>query len=102
MNAVPIPVRISVGEYLATSYRPDCDYVDGVVEERSLGEFDHSFLQGLLFRLFYDNREKWAVRVSPEQRIQLSPRIVIRSSCVLPPSEKRRSAERRLSSIALC
>lgn len=84
MNAVPIPARVSVREYLATSYRPDCDYVDGVVEERNLGEFDHSFLQGLLFRLFYDNREKWAVRVSPEQRIQLSPsRFRVPDVCVM-------------------
>ena len=29
---------ISVREYLSTSYRPDCDYVDGEVQERNLGE----------------------------------------------------------------
>lgn len=28
--------QISVEEYLHTVYRPDCDYVDGVVEERNL------------------------------------------------------------------
>ena len=26
---------VSVEEYLATSYRPDCDYVDGKVVERN-------------------------------------------------------------------
>ena len=31
-------------EYLATSYRPDCDYVDGEIEERNLGEKEHSIL----------------------------------------------------------
>jgi hypothetical protein len=31
---------VSVEEYFATSYRPDCDYVDGVIEERNLGEMD--------------------------------------------------------------
>ncbi len=36
---------ISVEEYLKTSYSPDCDYVDGVVEERNLGERDHSWIQ---------------------------------------------------------
>jgi hypothetical protein len=36
---------VSVHEYLSTSYRPDCDYVDGVVLERNLGETDHSLLQ---------------------------------------------------------
>ena len=38
--------QISVEEYLHTAYRPDCDYVDGVVEERNLGERDHSWIQG--------------------------------------------------------
>jgi hypothetical protein len=36
---------ISVEEYLRTSYRPDCDYVDGEVLERNVGERDHSKLQ---------------------------------------------------------
>ena len=38
-------VQISVAEYLNTSYRPDCDYVDGEVRERNLGELDHSSTQ---------------------------------------------------------
>ena len=29
---------ISVSEYLSTSYRPDCDYVDEVIVERNVGE----------------------------------------------------------------
>ena len=36
---------ISVSEYLKSSYRPDCDYVDGRVEERNVGEHDHAALQ---------------------------------------------------------
>ncbi len=39
---------ISVEEYLRTSYRPDCDYVDGEVLERNVGELDHSWLQTAL------------------------------------------------------
>jgi hypothetical protein len=39
---------ISVEEYLSTSYRPDCDYVDGLVEERNLGEYDHAAVQSAL------------------------------------------------------
>ncbi len=42
---MPARTLISVEEYLATSYRPDCDYVDGEVVERNLGEWDHSRLQ---------------------------------------------------------
>ena len=30
--------HVSVEEYLKTVYEPDCEYVDGVVEERNLGE----------------------------------------------------------------
>ena len=37
---------IPVEEYLRTSYRPDCDYVDGRVEERNWGEFEHGRIQG--------------------------------------------------------
>ena len=40
--ATATPLPISTSEYLRTSYRPDCDYVDGVIEERNLGELDHA------------------------------------------------------------
>src|SRR5271165_5436952 len=73
MNAVPTPARISVGEYLATSYRPDCDYVDGVVEERNLGEKEHAILQRALTILFGVKRNEWHVEVYPELRVQVSP-----------------------------
>jgi Uma2 family endonuclease len=39
---------VSIQEYLTTSYRPDCDYVDGAVVERNLGEYDHSNTQAAL------------------------------------------------------
>jgi hypothetical protein len=39
---------ISVKEYLRTGYRPDCDYVDGVVVERNVGRFDQGRLQPMI------------------------------------------------------
>lgn len=36
------PLLIPVEEYLSTAYRPDCDYVDGEVLERNVGETPHS------------------------------------------------------------
>jgi hypothetical protein len=33
---------VSVEEYLSTSYEPDCEYDDGVVEERNWGEIEHA------------------------------------------------------------
>jgi Uma2 family endonuclease len=65
---------VSVREYLATSYRPDCDYVDGRIEERNVGEYDHGFLQTLLAHLFMNHREEWGVRPLTDVRMQVSSR----------------------------
>ena len=73
VSAIPQPQQISVEEYLATSYRPDCDYVDGRIEERNLGEKEHSILQRALILLFGFHRGDWNVEVFPEQRVQVSP-----------------------------
>lgn len=64
---------ISVREYLTTSYRPDCDYVDGVVEERNLGERDHAKTRGAVFAYLYNRRKQLGIHVYPEQRVQVSP-----------------------------
>ena len=64
---------ISVSEYLKSSYRPDCDYVDGRVEERSVGEHDHAALKAELIFWFRQHREEWNIEVLPEQRVQVSP-----------------------------
>ena len=40
-----VATQISVEEYLGTTYHPDCDYVDGQLEERNLGEMDHGDAQ---------------------------------------------------------
>jgi Uma2 family endonuclease len=36
---------ISVEDYLASCYEPDCDFVDGHIEERNVGELSHSRVQ---------------------------------------------------------
>lgn len=64
---------IPVEEYLHTSYEPDADYVDGVVEERHLGEFDHSTWQQALDHFFAQHRAEWNLRVRIELRVQVSP-----------------------------
>jgi Uma2 family endonuclease len=68
--ATATPLPISVSEYLHTSYQPDCDYVDGVIEERNLGEPDHAEVQrALILRLSRYERE-WEIRTVPEIRVQ--------------------------------
>ena len=63
---------ISEQQYLSTSYRPDCDYVDGEVIERNLGERDHGVLQRNLVVYFHSRRREWNVSVFLEQRVQVS------------------------------
>ncbi len=65
---------ISVEEYLRTVYESDCEYNEGVVEERNLGEFEHSLLQGMLVTIFMNQISQWGVFALPEQRVQLRPR----------------------------
>ena len=48
---------ISVSEYLKATYRPDCDYVDGRIEERNVGEHDHAALQAALI-LWFGQRQR--------------------------------------------
>ena len=64
---------ISVSEYLHTSYHPDCDYVDGVIEERNLGELDHAELQKAFMLWLSQHEREWGIRSLPEIRVQTSP-----------------------------
>ncbi len=74
---------ISVDEYLHTDYQPDCDYVDGIVEERNLGENPHSSLQGEFIVALRRYRGILDIRVYPEQRVQTQPtRFRIPDVCV--------------------
>ena len=73
----------SVKEYLSTSYRPDCEYVDGVIVERNVGERDHSALQGATLAWFYNRRKELGVAAFPEQRVQVTAtRLRVPDVCV--------------------
>ncbi len=60
----------AVDEYLATDYSPDCDYVDGVLEERHLGTKPHSRLQHAFLRLLDKYEDSVGIWLYPEQRVQ--------------------------------
>ena len=63
---------VPVEEYLHTSYDPDCDYVDGEVVERNVGEWDHSELQTAIASYFYALRKRLQIFTVVEQRVQVS------------------------------
>jgi Uma2 family endonuclease len=62
----------TVREYLSTSWSPDREYVDGQIEERNLGEKEHSLIQRYLTFLFMLKRAEWDVEVFPELRTQVA------------------------------
>ncbi len=82
---------LTVDEYLHTSYKPDCDYVDGVIEPRNLGEQPHSRLQFAFLILLGAFEQSLGIRVFPEQRIQTRlTRFRIPDICVVLGKTKER------------
>jgi Uma2 family endonuclease len=64
----------TVREYLSTSWSPDREFIDGRIEERNLGEKEHSIIQRYLTVLFAMKRAEWKVEVFPELRTQVAAR----------------------------
>jgi Uma2 family endonuclease len=64
--------RIPVEVYLRSSYEPDAEYVDGEIEERPMGENDHSAWQEAICFWFRQHAQDWNVRVRPELCIQVA------------------------------
>ena len=78
-----VAARVSLEEYLNTSYEPDCDYVDGVLEERNVGKRKHSRTQGRLYA-WLAARVPRGYEVLPAQRMQISPsRVRVPDLCVV-------------------
>ncbi len=67
------PALLSLEEYLRTRYRPDVHFVDGEIEERNLGEYEHARLQWLIGGFFGPLEKEWGIRGVVEQRIRVSP-----------------------------
>ena len=60
---------VSIKKYLSTGYSPDVDYVDGVIEDRNVGERWHSLMQQ---RLIFELGKFSQVQVWPSQHVQVS------------------------------
>ncbi len=62
---------VPIEEYLTSSYRPDMDYVNGHLEVRNWGEYEHGQLQRVLLAIFNEHMKDWNIRVAPETRLQV-------------------------------
>jgi Uma2 family endonuclease len=65
---------VPVEEYLSTDYEPDCDYVDGELIDRNVGEKGHSKTQMRIAAFFYNQRTALDIHVFPELRIHVGPK----------------------------
>ncbi|MCU1313653.1 MAG: hypothetical protein JWM54_1410 [Acidobacteriaceae bacterium] len=65
--------QVPLETYLHTAYRPDCEYVDGELKERNVGEKEHARLQKLILRFFLGMEDRALLSVYPELRVQVSP-----------------------------
>jgi Uma2 family endonuclease len=61
---------VSVEEYLSSVYEPECDYVDGELEDRNVGEKDHSKLH---FKIQMLLSKIPGIYIFPEVRIRVAP-----------------------------
>ncbi len=67
-----IAASISLEEYLATSYEPDREYINGHLKQKAVTGFRHGVTQGLLFLWFHERRREWAILASLETRTEVS------------------------------
>jgi Uma2 family endonuclease len=80
----------TVAQYLRSSYDPDCDLVDGHLEERNMGEFDHGDLQTQIAFIFRVNEPLWKAKAIVELRLQTKPaNFRVSDVMVLHPGQKR-------------
>jgi len=63
---------VPLEEYLHTSYEPDCEWVDGELRERSVGEGSHGNIQTFFIKYFGSRERELGIRVTQEVRTQVS------------------------------
>lgn len=100
MEVVSTTAPISVDDYLRTTYDPDCDYVDGEVIERNVGERDHGELQFGLAYLFRNRRRIWKTMHSSNSAYKSPGPVFVSRMCASTSAENLRikSLGLRLSS----
>jgi Uma2 family endonuclease len=79
---------VSAEVYLGTSYRPDCDFIEGQLIDRNVGLKEHSKLLGELIYWFRERSQTLLLRPFPAQRIRVAARRYrVPDVCVVPIPE---------------
>jgi Putative restriction endonuclease len=64
---------ISIEQYMIASYRPDCEYLEGVLVSRRGGESRHSRIQAVVASRLNSKEQQWGMIVLIAPRVQVSP-----------------------------
>ena len=81
-------VHVSLDEYLHTEYEPDCEYVDGALEDRNVGKKRHSKTQSLLSAWLLAKAGEHGYDVLVGQRVKISSsRVRIPDICLVPKDD---------------
>jgi Uma2 family endonuclease len=72
-KSMPVHALVSEEEYLRTSYEPDCEFSDGELVGRNVGERGHCKLQKLLMFYLCHKEALWNIDAYQEIRIRLRP-----------------------------
>lgn len=79
---------ITLDEYMSTSYSPDCEYIEGILVERNVGQGKHAYTQGKLYLKLSEQLVPKLI-ILPEQRIRISSsRVRIPDVCVVRELEE--------------
>jgi Uma2 family endonuclease len=70
---------LSIDDYLSTSYRPDCEYVEGELVERNAGTWNHGQTLAAVMTYLHVRRKPWNIHVLPILRIR------VRATCIRVP-----------------
>jgi Uma2 family endonuclease len=70
--ATPTLVPVELYLHSPAEYEPDAEYVDGEIELRPMGEYDHATWQQAIERWFLGHLKDWNIRVRVELRVRVS------------------------------
>lgn len=85
--------ELTLEQYLQTSYRPDVEFVDGLLKEWAVNGFQHGVVQGLVGLWFRKHRKVWGVVVSIGTRTRIDgQRVRLPDVVVVKKGEQTRGA----------
>ena len=72
-DAMATSTLVPLSEYLQASYRPDCDWMDGELRERNMGDIPHSYVQSFFMKHLGAREKELQIELFCECRMQVSP-----------------------------